>query len=219
MSAVKKYFSDIYNSMATVLVGMATTGRTAFRKPVTLEYPDVRWELPERYRGILHNRIEDCIGCLACARACPVNCIHIDIVKRGKEEYGVTSDGTKITQWIPRFDIDMSLCMVCGLCTEPCPTECLTMTKEYELAVHDKHDMYLEFALDRDKVMAEKAEAEKKAAKEKAAREKAEKEAAAKKAAAEAEAAGKEGAEPEKPAADAEADGKPGSEEKKPDAS
>jgi NADH-quinone oxidoreductase subunit I len=163
MSGVGKYLSDIYKGFSTALVGMRVTGRNAFTKPVTLEYPDQRWELPARYRGILHNREEDCIGCLACARACPVNCIHIEISKREKEEYGVTSDGTKITQWIPRFDIDMSLCMVCGLCTEVCPTECLTMTKEYELAVEDKRQMYLEFALERDKEIVKRKMAEKEA--------------------------------------------------------
>jgi len=157
MGAVLRYVSDIYKGVATTLIGMGVTGRNAFRRPITLEYPDERWPLPERYRGILHNRIEDCIGCLACARACPVDCIHIQTVKRDKEDYGATSDGTKITQWIPRFDIDMALCMLCGLCTEACPTECLTMTKEYELAVSSKKEIYLEFALQRDKrAVAEK---------------------------------------------------------------
>lgn len=161
MTQVKRYVSDIYRAVTTTLAGMGVTGRTAFTRPVTLEYPDVRWELPKRYRGILHNRIEDCIGCLACARACPVDCIHMEVVKRDKEDYGVTSDGTKITLWVPQFDIDMALCMVCGLCTEVCPTECLTMTKEYELSVHDKGQMYLEFALERDKEMAARKKAEK----------------------------------------------------------
>ncbi|MBM3287162.1 MAG: NADH-quinone oxidoreductase subunit I [Candidatus Eisenbacteria bacterium] len=164
MGAVAKYFSDVYRALATAFVGLGVTGRNAFTKPTTLEYPDQRWTLPDRYRGILHNRIEDCIGCLACARACPVDCIHIEISKRDKEEYGLTSDGTKITQWIPRFDIDMALCMVCGLCTEVCPTCCLTMTKEYELAVTDKRRMYLEFATERDKEMVRKKMAEKEAA-------------------------------------------------------
>lgn len=163
MSAVGKYVADIYRAVATTLIGMRVTGRNAFTRPVTLEYPDVRWQVPERYRGLLHNRIEDCIGCLACARACPVNCIHIEINKREKEEYGVTSDGTKITQWIPKFDIDMSLCMICGLCTEPCPTECLIVTKEYELAVEDKRGMYLEFALERDKQIVAQKMAQKEA--------------------------------------------------------
>jgi formate hydrogenlyase subunit 6/NADH:ubiquinone oxidoreductase subunit I len=163
MSSVGKYLSDIYKGFATALIGMGVTGRNAFTKPTTLEYPDVRWELPEGYRGILHNRQEDCIGCLACARACPVNCIYIEISKREKEEYGQTSDGTKITQWIPRFDIDMALCMECGLCTEVCPTECLTMTKQYELAVEERRKMYLEFAFERDKEMVKKKMADKEA--------------------------------------------------------
>ena len=30
------------------------------------------------------------------------------------------------------FDIDMSLCCYCNLCTYPCPTHCLYMTPEYE---------------------------------------------------------------------------------------
>ncbi len=164
MNAVRKYVSDIYKGLATAVVGMGVTGREAFKKPITLEYPDEKWTIPDGYRGILHNRQEDCIGCLACARACPVDCIHIEIYKRDKDEYGVTSDGTKITQWVPKFDIDMALCMVCGLCTEVCPTECLTMTKEYELAVGDRRGMYLEFALERDKEIVKRKMAEKEAA-------------------------------------------------------
>ena len=61
MGAVTKYFSDLYSGLATALVGMATSGRNAFRKPVTLEYPDERWNIPERYRGVLRNKIVDYI--------------------------------------------------------------------------------------------------------------------------------------------------------------
>ena len=164
MNAVRKYVSDIYSGLVTALIGMGVTGREAFKKPITLEYPDERWPMPDGFRGILHNRQEDCIGCLACARACPVDCIHIETYKRDKEDYGLTSDGTKISLWVPRFDIDLALCMVCGLCTEVCPTECLTMTKEYELAVDDKKQMYLEFALERDKEIVKRKMAEKEAA-------------------------------------------------------
>ena len=77
MSAVKKYFANIYQAVATTLEGMSVTGKTAFTKPVTEFYPHTRWEVPERYRGILHNKIEDCTGCLACARALTRNCTGI----------------------------------------------------------------------------------------------------------------------------------------------
>ena len=161
MGAVGKYFSNVYSGLATALIGMATTGRNAFRRPVTLEYPDVRWEIPERFRGILHNRIEDCIGCQACVRACPVNCISIETVKRAKEDYGTTSGGSKIVQWVARYDIDEALCMFCGLCVESCPTGCLTMTDQYELSVHSRRGMYLSFALEEHKRKAGQARAAK----------------------------------------------------------
>jgi NADH-quinone oxidoreductase chain I len=164
MNAVRKYIGDMWSGVWTAVIGMRVTGREAFKKPITLEYPDERWPMPEGFRGLLHNRIEDCIGCLACARVCPVDCIHIETYKRDKEDYGVTSDGSKITMWLPKFDIDLALCMVCGLCTEVCPTECLTMTKEYELAVSERKLMYLEFAVEREKEIVKRKMAEKAAA-------------------------------------------------------
>jgi NADH-quinone oxidoreductase subunit I len=155
MTKMRAYFTNIYRAVATTLVGLSVTGRYAFTRPVTLRYPEVRHKIPERYRGILHNKIEDCIGCLACARACPVDCIHIETGRRTKENVGEASDGTPIKLWVTKFDIDMALCMECGLCVPPCPTECLTMTPEYELAVNDKKGMYLEFALEGDRTKAE----------------------------------------------------------------
>jgi NADH-quinone oxidoreductase subunit I len=155
MRALTGYFRNIYRAVLTTLIGMTVTGRYAFRAPVTLRYPEEKHKVPERYRGILHNKIEDCIGCYACARACPVDCIHIKTTKRHPDNHGKASDGTPIKLWTTQFDIDMALCMECGLCTYPCPTECLTMTHEYELAVNDKKGMYLEFATRRDREMAQ----------------------------------------------------------------
>ena len=165
MSAVSKYFSDIYKAVATTLDGMAVTGRNAFRRPVTEFYPHHKYQVPKGYRGILHCKMEDCTGCLACARACPVNCIHIKTQKRDPEDFSKASDGTPIKLWTTQFDIDMSLCMECGLCTEPCPTECLTMTPQYELAAGSKKSLYLEFAVDAERAeAAARRAAEKKAA-------------------------------------------------------
>jgi NADH-quinone oxidoreductase subunit I len=156
MSKLTAYFANIYKAVATTLAGMAVTGKYAFKRPVTLRYPEVKHKIPERYRGILHNKIEDCIGCLACARACPVNCIHIKTSRRAPENVGKASDGTPIKLWLTQYDIDMSLCMLCGLCTIPCPTHCLTMSKQYEMAVYEKGGMYLRFATAHDREMAAK---------------------------------------------------------------
>ena len=42
--------------------------------------------------------------------------------------------------FLDQFDIDMSLCMYCGLCTEVCPTECLTMKDTLAGIAYSKFD-------------------------------------------------------------------------------
>ena len=54
--------------------------------------------------------------------------------------------GTKKRLKVLRFDIDMSLCCYCGLCTYPCPTECLIMTPNYESSVYDRTDLLYKYA-------------------------------------------------------------------------
>ena len=50
--------------------------------------------------------------------------------------------------YLDQFDIDMSLCMYCGLCTEVCPTECLTMKDTLagvEYSKFDRSDLIFKF--------------------------------------------------------------------------
>ena len=69
--------------------------------------------------------------------------------KRTKEDLPIfAADGTPIKLRVTQFDIDMSLCCYCNLCTYPCPTHCLVMTPEYEFAVQNKHDFLYRFAKD-----------------------------------------------------------------------
>ena len=37
------------------------------------------------------------------------------------------------------YSIDFGVCIFCGNCVEYCPTNCLSMTEEYELAAFDRH--------------------------------------------------------------------------------
>ncbi|HET7747194.1 MAG TPA: 4Fe-4S binding protein, partial [Vicinamibacteria bacterium] len=83
----------------------------------------------------LFMKYEDCIGCGQCARACPVQCIYIKSEKRDAKAAPIfAADGTPIKLDVKVFDIDMSLCCYCNLCTYPCPTNCIYMTPEYEFA-------------------------------------------------------------------------------------
>lgn len=145
------YFRNILDSVTSVWVGMNVTFKHLFKPSITLQYPKQRWEMPDRARNQLHNDIDDCIGCDQCARACPVDCIYIDTEKVGKEvDLGVTSKGTKKRLKVLRFDIDMSLCCYCGLCTYPCPTECLVMTPKYESSVYDRTELVYRYARPED---------------------------------------------------------------------
>jgi len=142
-----RYFTNIYQSLASIWVGMNITLKHLFTPSITLQYPDERWEMPERARNQLFNDIDDCIGCDQCARVCPVDCIYIETEKTGPgEDLGLTSKGTKKRLKVLRFDIDMSLCCYCGLCTYPCPTECLIMTPNYESSVYDRTDLLYKYA-------------------------------------------------------------------------
>jgi NADH-quinone oxidoreductase subunit I len=126
-NTISTYLRNIVDTATTVFEGMAVTCSHFIRKPSTVQYPDrvpvrVQDTLPFRYRGILEVDLEICTGCLACERACPIDCIVID-AKKDKQ--------TK-QMLLTRFDIDIAKCMYCGLCSEPCPTGSIHHTPEFE---------------------------------------------------------------------------------------
>ena len=93
-----------------------------------------------------------------CERACPVDCIKIDIIKPPKSsdyDCGKTSHDTQKKMIVPRFSIDMSECMYCDLCVHPCPEECIYMVGgpnepkheiDYEFSQYERHGLIYEFA-------------------------------------------------------------------------
>ena len=135
---MKRWLKDVWEGFWTVLVGMRITWRHLFTRKVTLHYPEEKWELPPRTRMRLFMKYEDCIGCGQCVRACPVQCIYIKAEKRPSTSPAIfAANGQPIKLDVSVFDIDMSLCCYCNLCTYPCPTDCIYMTPEYEFATTD----------------------------------------------------------------------------------
>jgi NADH-quinone oxidoreductase subunit I len=141
------WLRDVWEGFSTVLVGMNITWRHLFVSKVTLHYPEEKWQLPPKSRMRLFMKYEDCIGCGQCARACPVDCIYIKTDKRAPTAAPIwAADGTPIKLDTKVFDIDMSLCCYCNLCTYPCPTNCIYMTPEYEFATTDLTNHLYHFA-------------------------------------------------------------------------
>lgn len=125
--AANAYFRNIRETVTSIFEGLTITFSHFVRKPYTVQYPDrtpvpVQDTLPFRYRGHLEVDMDICTGCLACERACPIDCIVIDAEKDKKTKEMI----------LTRFDIDLAKCMYCGLCSEPCPTGAIHHTPEFE---------------------------------------------------------------------------------------
>jgi len=136
------YLRNIKDAALTIADGMAVTFSHLVRRPYTVQYPDrlpdgvrVQDTLPFRYRGILEVDLEICTACLACERACPIDCIVID-AEKDKAAGGLV---------MTRFDIDLAKCMYCGLCSEPCPTGSIHHTSEFEGADYSLESMLRRF--------------------------------------------------------------------------
>ncbi|MBZ0199453.1 MAG: NADH-quinone oxidoreductase subunit I [Ignavibacteriaceae bacterium] len=143
---MKEYFNNIWLGLFTVFVGMKVTFKHLFTRSVTIQYPDVKLQLPERERNRLYVNMDDCIGCDQCARACPVNCISIETVKSlPTEDLGKTSNGKKKALWVTKFNIDFAKCCYCQLCVYPCPTECIYMTDVFEFSEFEREKLDYSF--------------------------------------------------------------------------
>jgi formate hydrogenlyase subunit 6/NADH:ubiquinone oxidoreductase subunit I len=137
---MRAYFGNIASAFTTTFEALSVTFSHLFRKPYTVQYPDriavrVQDTLPYRYRGILEVDLEICTGCLACERACPIDCIVIE----------ATKDKNTKEMILRRFDIDVAKCMYCGLCSEPCPTGSIHHTREFEGADYSLESLVKRF--------------------------------------------------------------------------
>jgi len=101
----------------------------------TIQYPEEKRLLPERFR-YLPMLIEDrCTACGICAKVCPPQCIWIE---RATDENG------KSLKRPAQYTIDASICMSCGFCAEFCTFDALRMNHVYELAFAGREGLLLD---------------------------------------------------------------------------
>ena len=111
--------------------------KNLLKKPFTEKYPKKKLKLPERYRGRLKVKWEDCIACGLCRMICPTEAITLGMkikkIKSGKLTY------KKILH--PIKSINIGRCVNCGLCVEICPVKIISFTDEFELASKSREDL------------------------------------------------------------------------------
>jgi NADH-quinone oxidoreductase subunit I len=133
---LKAYLNDIVEAVVTTAKGMRITARYGVdpKEEVTLQYPEERWEIPQGYRGFLHNDILKCTACTMCVKVCPVDCISLESVRGADKKMVLAS-----------YDINIGRCMYCGLCVEVCPPKSLKHTAGYEMASASRGELILHF--------------------------------------------------------------------------
>ena len=138
MTASSFSIKDFLKSFMLVelLKGMALTGRYAFARKVTVQFPEEKTPLSPRFRGLhalrrYDNGEERCIACKLCEAVCPAMAITI--------EAGQREDGSRRTT---RYDIDLTKCIFCGFCEESCPVDSIVETSILEYHGEKRGDLH-----------------------------------------------------------------------------
>ena len=121
-----------------IMRGMGITLKHAFKKPVTIQYPEVKRTTRPRFKGRHHlrryeNGLEKCIGCSLCAAACPADAIFV--------EANENSDDNRFSpgeRYASTYEINYLRCIFCGYCEDACPTQAIQLGNEYELSFYDR---------------------------------------------------------------------------------
>ena len=93
---------------------------------VTLGYPFTPHPPEPGFRGLPQLDMEKCIGCGACANACPSRLITLHDMEGHRT-----------------LDFNLARCTYCARCRDVCPVEALVMSDQFETATPSLDDLHI----------------------------------------------------------------------------
>jgi NADH-quinone oxidoreductase chain I len=115
-----------------IIKGLWVTISRLWKHPITVQFPEQRLNLSQRFRG--HELIwkrSACTGCATCAKACPQGAIEI-----------VTSTNAKEGKYeVETYQVDTGYCIQCGFCVEACPYDAVFMGYSFQRAKYRRNDV------------------------------------------------------------------------------
>lgn len=127
----------VIKGIVELVKGMGITGKHLGRRAITIQYPEEKWTMPERSRGVVVLLSDketgelNCTACELCEKACPTRAIKIESYRDENKK--------KILQ---SFTVDNTVCCFCGLCEDACNFCAIKMASiHYEMSVLDKREL------------------------------------------------------------------------------
>jgi formate hydrogenlyase subunit 6/NADH:ubiquinone oxidoreductase subunit I len=111
--------------------------RHVFKKPVTVDYPFEKLEVPKGFRGTVNLNPQLCIVCRSCERDCPAEAIEISVVSEQEKKF--------------KMVIHNDRCIHCAQCVEVCPTQpkAMSINTKFEMAEPSRWNMKFEYVYTR----------------------------------------------------------------------
>lgn len=124
-------------SLSKIINPLKATVKYLTKRPFTVMYPKEKLKPAERFRGIIQNDINTCIGCSACVLICPNKCLEM-MTREDDLELDITNPRNKMRM---RPAYDLGRCLYCGLCVEVCPKGSMKNSKEYSIITMNRLEM------------------------------------------------------------------------------
>jgi NADH-quinone oxidoreductase subunit I len=115
--------------LPAIFKGMSITLGHFFKKEVTIQYPEVKREFSDIYRGLHVLKLDDegrerCTACGLCALSCPAEAITMVAAERKEDEMHLYRE----EKYASVYEINMLRCIFCGDCETACPKEAIFLT-------------------------------------------------------------------------------------------